>query len=322
MSDLILNSFPVEITPHTLALPFAEYDDWPASTEGRNRDYRQYSTYRYDRTRLSDDDVRPGKRIRLLLLSGPSPSISDGVHEIDLGVFPSLGARLVEHTLSRHLASQGMTLRRTPFQNVALTRVENSPGDLIHLYSGISYQARRPFSAEKYAFTLSVQWEARAIFSDNLSNSMLRSISSGLAVLYTPKTPSHKNLQDFENHYLGHVKQIGPGDEAVVECRDGQTRSVPVADLTLEASPEAIRRYEREKGTSQQAMRTWRKIQQISKVLTKEGRRNPLVLRDRLDAIRSMLGGRSREQLMLPLHSYSTGTVSIGLAPMRAEIPA
>src|SRR6266566_7381845 len=113
MGDLILNSFPVEISPSTLALPFVEYDDWQTSTAGRKRDYKHYSTYRYDRTRFSDDDVRPGKRIRLLLLSGPPPVGGDGVYEADLGVFPALGAHLIEQTVSRYLESQGMTVFRT-----------------------------------------------------------------------------------------------------------------------------------------------------------------------------------------------------------------
>src|ERR1700721_2474172 len=316
MSDLILNSFPVEVTPSTLTLPFAEFDDWQTSTLGRNRDYRQYSTYRYDRT-LVPDDRRSGKRIRLFLLSGPTPALSAGVHEIDLGGFPTLGARLIEQSVSRYLVSQGMTLRKSSFQNVALRRTEGSASDLIHVYVGISYQARRPFASERNAFTLSAQWEARAIFADSLANPSLKSISIGLAVLYAPRTPPPKELQEFQNHYLGHIKQIAHPTEAVVDCRDGQTRSVPFVDLTLEASPEAIRRYEQENGSAQQAMWTWRKIQQLSRVLTKEGRRNPLVLRDRLEAIRTVLGGQSREQLILQLHSYANGTVTIGLAPIR-----
>ena len=320
MGDLILNSFPVEINPRTLALPFVEYDDWQTSTAGRKRDYKHYSTYRYDRTRLPNDDVRPGKRIRLLLLSGPPPVGGDGVYEADLGVFPALGAHLIEQTVSRYLESQGMTVFRTTFANFALTKIETSSNNLIHLYSGITYQARRPFATEKYAFTISAQWVARSVFAESLANAHLRSISLGLAVLYTPKSQPVRELEDFQNQYLGHVKQIGHQTDAVVDSRDGEIRSLPLVDLTLEASPEAIRRYERENRTSQQAILTWRRIQQISKVLTKEGRRNPLVLRDRLEAIRGVLGGRSREQLVLPLHSYATGTVSVGLAPMRVEI--
>src|SRR2546428_7276816 len=268
MGHLVLNSFPVEIAPHTLTLPFAEYDDWQTSTIGRHRDYRDYSTYRYDRTQANETDVRPGKRIRLLLLSGPPPSAGHGTHDVNLSAFPSLGGHLIDQTLSGYLASQGMLVRRTSFESLALTRVEGSANALIHLYSGISYKARRPFISEPYSFAVSVQWVARAVFADSLANSSLRSISLGLGVLYIPKARPVAGLEDYQNHYLGHVKQIGHPTEAVVDCRDGETRSLPLTDLTLEASPEAIRRYEQEHGSTESPIRIWRKVQQLSKVLT------------------------------------------------------
>jgi hypothetical protein len=241
---------------------------------------------------------------------------------MDVGVFPFLGARLIEQTLYRYFASQGMMVRRTLFESLALTRVEGSASSLIHLYSGISYHGRRPFASNKYSFTVSVQWVARAVFADSLANSSLRSISIGLAVLYMPKAPPIEGLEEFQNGYLGHVKQINHPTEAVVDCRDGETRPIPLTDLILEASPEAIRRYEQEYGSIERPMKIWHKVQQLSKVYTKQGRRNPLVLRDRLDAIRSLLGGRSREQLVLPLQGYASGTISVGLAPLRVELPA
>jgi hypothetical protein len=322
MGDLILNSFPVEITPHTLSLPYVEYDDWDASTYGRDHDFSRYTTYRYDRTRISEAVIQPGKRIRLLLLSGPSLSGGELFHDVDVGIFPALGSHLIEQSLSRYLASQGMKVDKTSFENFALARVEVSSNNLIHLYSGISYQARRPFALKPYSFVISAQWVARAVFSASLANPSLASISQGLGVLYTPRNRPAENLDDFQNHYLGHVKQVGKFNDVVVVCRDGEIRSIPLADLTLEASPEAIRRCELENGGGQQSMRVWRKIQQLSKVLTSEGRRNTLVLRDRLEAIRGVLGGHSREQLVMPLHSYATGAVCLGLAPIRAEIPA
>jgi hypothetical protein len=322
MGGLILNSFPVEIDPHTLSLPFVDYDDWESSTAGRKRDYKGYSTYRYDRTKADEIDVRPGKRIRLLLLAGPKALPDHLVQDVDVGAFPILGANLIELTLSRYLASQGMTTRKTLFERSALTRIESSVGNLIHLYSGISYQARRPFLSDKYSFTITVQWVARAVFAESLLNSALRSIAIGLGVLYTPKTSPVEGLRDFQDHYLGHVKQTAHDTEAIVECRDGETRSIPYSDLTLEASPEAIRRYEQENGSVERPMKIWRRVQQLSKVLTKEGRRNPLILRERLEAIRALLGGRSREQLVLPLHSYADGTISMGLAPLRVELSA
>lgn len=105
MGHLILNSFPVEITPTTLILPFAEYDDWKASTIGRMQDYSEYSTYRYERSRVGETDDRPGKRVRLLLLSGPLPLADHQTHRVDLSVLPALGSHLIQRSLARYLAS-------------------------------------------------------------------------------------------------------------------------------------------------------------------------------------------------------------------------
>jgi len=322
MGDLILNSFPVEIIPYHLRLPFVEYDSWEASTAGRRREYSQFRTYRYERKLKREGGARDQQRIRLVLLSGPIPAPETEVADLDLGELPNLGANLIEYSLARHLESQGMISQRSSFEKLALRRVESSPGKLIHLFSGISFRARRPFRSEPYAFTVSVQWVARALFADRLTNTTLRDLSQGLGVLYTPQGKPSVELQQFENRFIGHVKELALPGSAVIICRDNVLRPIPLADVTLEASPEAIRRYEQNTGSQQEPLRIWRKLQQLSKVLTSQGRRNSSVLRDRLDAIRGVLGGYSKEQLVLPLDSYAAGTVSIGLAPLRVEVPA
>jgi hypothetical protein len=315
MSNLILNSFPVEVHPSKFSLPSIEFESWEASTIERNKNYSKYHTHRYT-VPLSADHLR----IRLVLLSGPQRPTEIQTAEIDIGDVPKLPAILIENSLSNHLESQGMIIKKGKFERVALRRVEASSGQLIHLYSGISFSARRPFRAHRYSFTLSAQWVARAIFSETLVNPILQGVASGLGVLYAPKARPSEDLLQYENHFLGHVRQITPPGRAEVICRDNVRRSIPLGDLTLEGSPEALRRYEQVTGSRQQPSRTWRRLQQLSKVLTKEGRRNPSVLRDRLDEIRGILGGFSKEQLVLPVQGYAEGTVSIGLAPVRVEI--
>jgi hypothetical protein len=212
-----------------------------------------------------------------------------------------------------------MRVTNNAFETLALRRVERSPSNLIHLYTGISFRGKRPFREEAHVFTLSAQWIARALFSETLANDVLRDISHGLGVIYTPRSAPAADLQEFANHFLGRVRGSVSADKALVSCRDNAMRPIPLADLTLEASPEAIRRYDLRTGSQQGSFRTWRRIQQLSKVLTGQGRRNLLVLRDRLEGIRGMLGGQAKEQLILPLDGFATGTVSIGLDPLRAE---
>ena len=320
MSNFVLNSFPAIVTPNRMLLPYVECPSWEHSTDLRRLQYKQYRTYRY---KLKSQDDATGKRgpVRLVLLSGPDDDGTRPTAEFDLAEFPNLGANLIEHTLSCHLESRGFAIKRTRFEWLALQRSEAS-GQLIHLHSGISFQARRPFAEKAYAFTLSAQWVARAMFADSLQNKTLRELAPGLAVLYTPKGKPLADLQDYESHYLGRVKEIVPPAEAIVGCRDNAVRRVPLGDLTLEASPEAIRRYEQKTGSSHQPMRVWRRLQQLSQVLTPEGRRNTGVLRNRLEAIRNLLGGASKEQLILPLDCYQNGSVSIGLTPVSVEFSA
>jgi hypothetical protein len=315
MSNLILNSFPVEVYPTKLLLPSVEFKSWEASTAEKNKKYSKFLTHRHSRALTSDQQT-----IRLVLLSGPAPPAEIRNEEIDIGDEPKVARVLIENALSSHLGLQGMIIKKGRFEFVALRRVEASTGRLIHLHSGISFSARRPFRAQPHSFVLSAQWVARAVFSETLANTTLQGIARGLGVLYVPKIPPPEDLVQYQNHFIGHVRQVTPPEHAEVICRDDVRRSIPLDDLTLEGSPEALRRYEQLTGSPQQPSRIWRRLQQLSKVLTNEGRRNPSVLRDRLDAIRGVLGGFSKEQLVLPLNSYVEGTVSIGLAPIRVEI--
>lgn len=319
MSGLILNSFPVEVSPPRLTFHFLELDTWEESTIEKESSYPSYTTFRYEKASSQGDDSSR-RRVRLVLLSGPAVPAGVEAEEFDVGALPGLGRIIIENSLARHLAAQGMTVRRGHFEHHALRRVDEAAGHLVHVYAGISFRARRPFRESPHSFTLSAQWIASAVFSETLASPALRSIAGGLGVLYTPRGRPEEDLRPFVNQFVGHVRQAAYRDQAEVMCRDHVRRSIPLVDLTLEASPEAIRRYEQATGSSQQPSRIWRRLQQLSKVLTKEGRRNTFVLRDRLEAIRGVLGGFAKEQLVLPLATYAEGTVSIGLAPVKVEI--
>src|SRR5439155_15976363 len=134
-----------------------------------------------------------------------------------------------------------------------------------HLYSGISFKVRRPFQAQPYFLTLSAQWVARAIFAQTLENVVLRGLSRGLSVLYTPKNQPSAELLQFENGFLGHVTDVPSPNLVEVLCRDNVRRAISVQNLTLEASSEALRRYEMTTGAQQQPSRVWRRLQQLSR---------------------------------------------------------
>lgn len=321
MSGLILNSFPVEIIPSRFTLPFVQFDTWEASSAAKGKAYSEFETYRYEHEPEDESNNASSRHIYLLLLSGPQPPPETKLVEIDISHFSKLGSVLIENSLSDYLKSKGMTIRKGHFEQLALRRVDNQPSSLVHLYSGISFVARRPFRSRPQSFMLSVQWVSSAVFAETLANPDLRDISKGLGVLYTPQANPSADVVQFQNRFLGYVRSILSSDEAEVNCRDNVCRAIPLGDLTLEASSEALRGYETTTGSQSHSPRIWKRLQQLSKVLTSEGRRNPSVLRERLDAIRGVLGGLSKEQLVLPLKCYAEAAVSIGLEPIRVELP-
>lgn len=317
---ILLNSFSVEMLPTTLELPYKTYSEWEECRSDREQSFGGYRTHQFQQTIGGNTGRMAQEAITLVFLAGPSLPPDLNKFSFDLGSVPSLGNRLIEDSLMRQLRSRGFTVQRTAFERLAITENPAFSSDLVRLYSGVSFRARRPFSEQRYHFTLTVQWVAKALFAETLTNPTLARISSGLGVSYTPSGKPLPELLHFSNQFLGHVKSIlEDGTHAIVDCRDYDLRSVALCDLTLEASPEAIRKYELITGSDQRRSTIWRSLQQLSKALTKEGRRNRSVLRDRLNAIRDLLGG-GKDSLILPFESFSPGSITVSLSPLKVEV--
>jgi len=312
MDTLILNCFPVELSPTALTLPFREYESWDESREALNEEFRTYSTYRHP----TEDG-----HIRLLFFNGPDHSDSADLAEVDLGRYANLASRLIERSLNCHFRSLGMEVASDSFGSTALRRQPDVSRNGIDLHTGIAFQARRPFRDEPYVFLLSAQWEARALFKESLSaqEPIVQNLSVGLPVLYRPTTEPPTDLLQFRGRYIGHVRELLASHEASVYCRDHQLRTLPLDVLFLEASSECIRTYEHALGIRDQKYSIWRAIQELSLVLTPAGRRNAAVLRDRLHSIRAFLSGSSQDSLVVPMDTYQPGTVTVGLIPLRAQ---
>jgi hypothetical protein len=166
------------------------------------------------------------------------------------------------------------------------------------------------------------QWIVRASFKDSLEKDALARIAVGMPVIYRPTTRVSPELLQFRNRFLGRIRSIDQSKRtAVVMCRDDSPKSVPLRDLRLEASPAVIKAYEKNTRLRSGVAPTIRSIQQLKMSLTRENRRNITALRDRLEKIRSVLMelGASSDQLVLPLTSYQSGSVSMALAPEEAE---
>jgi hypothetical protein len=312
-NPIILNCFPVKLLPLNYELPFLTYDSWETSTKKLKAGFGDYAWYR-----IKENDGR----IRALLLSGPERPNNLDVIDVDASVLPDFGKALIARSLSRHFTGRGLTVFREKTDTTVLRTTPEFSRQFIDIYCGVTFQARHPFIESPDDFAMSVQWEVRTTFNRSLAEPQLTSMAQGMPVIYKPETRENlsDDLKQFVHRYMGHVHEIRADAKAVVDCKDHVHRTIPLTDLFLEASPAVIREYERQSSPRQSSRSLWYKIQELSFVLNSHGRRNMSVLKDRLQAIRTFLGGSSKEQLIVPVATFQEGSISIGLNPMRVEV--
>jgi len=318
---LYLNSFPVDVTPPEVSLPYADYPDWETSTFAKKNQFNMFEVWRYQ---MSPEEQKEGPNtVRMVLLSGPQIPLGIQQAAFDLGRFWRIACLFIEDAVANHFAKLGYAVEQSKFERLVLRHHPGSPDERIELATGLAFSARRPFREDRYGFALSFQWVVRAMFKDSLNNDSLARIAQGMPVIYKPAKGAPPELQEFSHRFLGRVRSIdSTRRSAVVMCRDDEPRTISLADLRLESSPAVIRVYEqtiRSRPGPSQILRT---IQQLNLSFTKENRRNVSALRDRLTKIRAVLqqAGSSRDQLILPLASFQAGSVSIDLNPSEATL--
>jgi hypothetical protein len=318
---LLLNSFPVDITPVEALLPYIDYKTWEISTSEKKSQFNEFGTWRYEMR--DDETAEDGNRIRMVLLGGPHVPRVSSQTTFDLGRFWKIGCLFIEDALTAHFSKLGFATEQSSFERLALRRYTGSPDSAVELTTGVSYSARRPFREDRYRFTLSFQWVVRAMFRDSLLNESLARIALGMPVIYRPNGVVPSDLQEFRNRYLGRIRSVDSEHKtAAVMCRDDEPRIISLLDLRLEASPAVIKLYEQRVRSRSGPSQILRTIQQLKMSFTKDNRRNATALRDRLDEIRRLLyqAGSSRDQLVVPLASFQSGSVSIALNPIEASV--
>jgi hypothetical protein len=316
---LLLNSFPVDVAPVEASLPCIDYQGWEISTSAKKTQFNEFSTWRYEIDK--EESGLNESRIRMVFLRGPHIPPDATQETFDMGRFWRIGCLFIEDALAAHFSRLGFTIEQSSFERLALRRHTGSPDDAVDLATGLSFSARRPFREDKYGFTLSFQWIVRAMFRNSLMDDSLAGIALGMPVIYKPSGTSPPGLPEFINRYLGRVRSIDSARRtAAVICRDDEPRTLPLRDLRLEASPHVIKLYEQRVRSRSGPSQILRTIQRLKMSFTKDNRRNVTALRDRLAEIRKLLyqAGSSRDQLVVPLASFQTGSVSIALSPIEA----
>src|SRR5690606_37250411 len=136
-------------------------------------------------------------------------------------------------------------------------------------YTGVSFAVRRPFMRNPGGFYQSATWEVRAEFRDNISTLGAEDMLVGQSVLYRPSGEvNDPELRKLRGRFLGRVREILPDQRsAVVFVRDQALKLIPLHDLYLEASSEAIKEFESRLDTGTPFKPTWYRIQELNFVL-------------------------------------------------------
>ncbi|GEM_PF-5427300 len=318
--QLVINNFAADLMPVEPSLPFLDYSSWDESTATRDSQFSNYQTWRYEM-----DEGEAGtstKRIRMVFLSGPSMPTDAAQMPFDIGRFWRIGNLLAEHALASHFSQKGFVVERNHFESVALRPYLSSPDDAIELATGVSYQVQRPFREDAYRFAVAFRWIVQAHFKQSLANTALAGIAIGMPVLYRPAGAVPQDLKPFLNRFVGRVRNVERDGTATVLCKDDQHRIISLKELRLEASPAVIKLYESRVRGRSGASAVVRAIQKLNMSLTSDNRRSVTVLRDRLAAIRKLLQelGSSTDQLVIPLKSFESGSLSISINPMEATL--
>jgi len=310
-STLVTNIFKVELSPSKFDLPYHDFASWEDSTKMLRDRLAKHSIYRY---KLANHTIRA------IVFDGPQRPADCLSQTFDVAELPHFGTRVIEQSIARYLQGKRLRIQHTSFGLVAIPLLPTFSQAGIDVYCGISLRARRPFEVEPAYFVVSVKWEVTAVFSESLASEMMRTMSLGMPVLYKPTGDAPSEMKQFRGRYIGHVREVLASTEALVHCKDGCMRTIGTEALYVEASPSAIREYERRINLRDDTRSAWRKIQELNFILTKEGRRNRAVLRNRLDAIREFLANSNREELTVPIACFETGILTINLSPVRVQL--
>lgn len=312
--DLALNLFRVRLEPESLLLPVCVCGSWEESTALLKGRLKEYQVVRSEQTDHS---------VRVIAISGPTAPEDMASENVTLLQDPGAASRIIRTAIAMFFSNEGMLIERDRFDIFVLRPTPDYENDALLLRTGVSLSVKRPFR-ERPEYFVCANWEVRAQFKIDLSAPVMQSMAVGCPVLYRPSqnAPSNSNeLDSFRGKYLGRVIELNAGQEAIVSCRDRVNRAISLSALYAEASPTVIAEFERRSSCSPRQKSSWHRIQELSLVLTSQGRRNGAVLRDRLDAVRKFLGGELTSELGMKASTFGSVQVFIDLRPSRASSP-
>lgn len=305
---LAINWFRIALSSDTLSLPAETFPTADAASIAmRDDDLRGVTLHR------SAPDA--GGNITLVALTGVNEkrpvwkarvfSVAENAH---------LFAHIVELSLSAHLNKRdGVHAHRTKWEVEGYKEDQGFEHPAVQLFRGITAEAQPD---EDGRLGLIANWRVRGRFRVSLANAQIASRALNAPVelrVVDDDWPLAQSLKRYQGRYLGRVVRLR-GKQAEVMTRAGEKTRVPVDYLYFEASPQRIRDYETSFMRNTRTISAWNRMQQLTYALTKQGKRNPSIFRDRMRAIVEFLG-QGADFLICEADTFATAQITIDLQP-------
>jgi hypothetical protein len=304
---LVLNCLACDVLPNVVTLPSLSYPSWDAAVAEIATQYPTFSFKRHQ---------RPDGSVEVVLIDGPNRDAAE-LAPFELAKNPLLGRRLIEETVASYLRSRGHSVTRDRGRWHAVGTSPARTLGPVDIRNGITFEALRPFRSEPLGFVLVLNWLVRPEVRVPISAAPLRRVSLGLPVVFRPNKAIPTDLERFRDSFIGHVESFADDESVRVSCRDGVARLLSAEMLFPEASPSTLQVVA--DALQQRPASVARALQEESLALTREGRRNPSILADRLASTLRRLSPEGMSLLTLPLAGFAQGTLTVSLTPLHAD---
>lgn len=225
--------------------------------------------------------------------------------------------KIIENSISRYMRDRNFFAVSNRFGiDIASPQAIYEQGSL-KIWKGINCKLVQPFSGDESIYLRATHHIFTRFTSSIGEDKTLKEMSIGRSIVEYREAKSAKNpLRSGE--ILGSVRQTNE-DDLVVLDRQGNKKLVRLKDVTLAGNPDNAKMYERRLGVPDSSGVV---LQQMihSRVITASRRRNPQVLRTRMEDVIAFLSPSvEASTLTIPLHDQRNLFLELVLDPMRLK---
>jgi len=310
---LLLNWFRCDFNPTEIELSVRSMPTVEAAVALRKTDASYANTYMWVSRRPSQSQVA------LVFVDGRNPAGTQR-RKINLLNTPSIAKRVIRSSLIAHFRTRQLLVEEESHgAAISAFGPGTTVGKWVRIRTGIQAKPDRPFFDGPVGVIF--QWNTKREIEGSLADSDLASIAVGLSCMLNLEghpVQLSQNVLDCDGRLLGTVKDIS-NDDCRVKLRRGGEATVPRRFLRLTPNSTTVSRVEQLMAPQSAIRPVWNQTQRAALTLGKDNRRNANVLRDRLDGVRTFLGGPTPTFLVIPLVGITGQTLTIQLEPAKVE---